>query len=131
MRRGSRNFMPKRSGADRSSADRSRAARRDLARAGLLPVSMAISVIACAGAPAAFAANFACTWNDGTASWTTAGDWSGCNSTFPNNGSGNTYDVTVSSGDPTLTTAVTIGSVVINGSGQWDLAGPSGSATLT
>ena len=92
---------------------------------------MTISVIACAGAPAAYAANFTCTWNDGTASWTTAGDWSGCNGTFPNNGSGNTYDVTVSSGDPTLTTALTIGSVAINGSGRWDLTGPGGSATLT
>jgi hypothetical protein len=101
------------------------------ARAGLLPAWMTISVFACAGAPAAYAANFACTWNDGTANWTTAADWSGCNSTTPNNVGGNTYDVTVSSGDPTLTTAISIGSVTINGPGQWDLAGSSASATLT
>jgi hypothetical protein len=92
---------------------------------------MTISVFACAGAPAAYAANFACAWNDGTANWTTTADWSGCNSTFPNNVGGNTYDATVSSGDPTLTTAITIGSVTINGPGQWDLAGSSASATLT
>src|SRR3984893_18056548 len=109
------------------------AARRRFARAGagLLPAWMTISVFACAGAPAAYAANFACAWNDGTANWTTTADWSGCNSTFPNNVGGNTYDATVSSGDPTLTTAVTIGSVTINGPGQWDLAGTSASATLT
>jgi len=47
---------------------------------------MTIFVFVCAGAPAAYAANFACTWNDGTANWTAAVDWSTCNSAFPNNG---------------------------------------------
>ena len=29
-------------------------------------------------------------------------DWSNCNSTFPNNGGGNTFDATISQGNPTL-----------------------------
>jgi hypothetical protein len=90
-----------------------------------------IVALACAGAPAAYATNFTCSWNNGTANWATSADWSSCNGTFPDNVSGNTYDATISNGDPTLTTAVTIGSVVVNSPGQWNLAGPSGSATLT
>ena len=106
---------------------------RDLrrTRARYIPAWVAIVALACAGAPAAYATNFTCSWNNGTANWATSADWSSCNGTFPDNVSGNTYDATISSGDPTLTTAVTIGSVVVNSPGQWDLAGPSGSATLT
>jgi hypothetical protein len=60
-----------------------------------------------------------------------AADWSSCNGTDPNNVGGNTYDVTISTGDPTLTTAVTIGSVTINSPGAWTLTGSGASATLT
>jgi hypothetical protein len=50
--------------------------------------------LVCAGFRAAEAANFTCSWNDATANWTTVADWSNCNATFPNNGSGNTFDAT-------------------------------------
>jgi hypothetical protein len=79
---------------------------------------------------AAEAANFTCSWNDATASWTTAADWSNCNGTFPNNGSGNAFDATIAQGNPTLTTTITIGSVTITSPGAWSTAG-AGSATLT
>ncbi len=85
----------------------------------------------CVGIPAAEAANFTCSWNDATANWTTVAGWSNCNSTFPNNGAGNTYNATISTGDPTLTTAITIESVTINSPGAWSLSGSGASATLT
>ena len=69
--------------------------------AAFLPFSIAIFAL-CALAPAANAVNFTCSWNDATANWTVAADWSNCNGTFPNNGGGNTYDVTISDGNPTL-----------------------------
>jgi hypothetical protein len=81
--------------------------------------------------PAAEAANFTCSWNDATANWTTVADWSTCNSTFPNNGAGNTYDATISTGDPTLTTAITIGSVTITSPGAWTLTGSGAAANLS
>ena len=74
--------------------------------------------------------NFTCSWNDATANWTTVADWSSCNSTFPNNGAGNTFDATIATGDPTLTSAITIGSVTVNSPGAWSITG-TGSATLT
>jgi hypothetical protein len=86
--------------------------------------------LVCGGLSAAEAANFTCSWNDASANWTTAADWSNCNSTFPNNGGGNTYNATISTGDPTLTTAITIGSVTINSPGTWSTTG-TGAATLT
>jgi hypothetical protein len=97
----------------------------------LLGASIATFGLNWAGAPAADAANFTCLWNDATANWTTAADWSSCNSTFPNNGAGNSYNATISTGDPTLTTAVTIGSVTINSPGTWTLTGSGASAALT
>jgi hypothetical protein len=97
----------------------------------LLGASIAIFGLACASAPAADAANFTCSWNDATANWTTVADWSSCNGTDPNNVGGNTYDVIISQGDPTLTSAVTIGSVTINSPGAWTVTGASASATLT
>jgi hypothetical protein len=87
--------------------------------------------LTCAGTFNAQAANFTCSWNDATANWTTVADWSNCNGTDPNNVGGNTYDVTISQGDPTLTTAVTIGSVTVNSPGAWTLSGPGANATLT
>jgi fibronectin-binding autotransporter adhesin len=99
--------------------------------------SVAAFSLICAGIPAAEAANFTCSWNDATASWTTVADWSNCNGTFPNNGSGNTFDATIAQGNPTLTTTITIGSdptkdtVTINNPGAWTLTGPSASATLS
>ena len=93
--------------------------------------SLAVFVFLCAGAPAAHAANFTCTWTDASDNWTTTGDWSGCNGTFPNNGGGNTFDATISTGDPTLTTAVNVGSVTINSLGAWTVTGAGASATLS
>ena len=51
--------------------------------------------------------------------------------TDPNNGGGNTYDATTATGDPTLTTAIMIGSVTITSPGAWTLSGSSASAVLT
>src|SRR5205807_1139409 len=61
---------------------------------------------------------------------TTVADWSTCNGTFPNNGSGNTFDATIAQGNPTLTTTITIGSVTISSPGIWSITG-AGAATLT
>ena len=91
----------------------------------------------CSGALSlgAHAANFTCSWNDATADWATAADWSNCNSAFPNNDGGNTYDVTIAQGNPTLSSSVlpsgiTIGSVTISDPGAWSITG-AGSATVT
>jgi len=88
-------------------------------------------VLICAGTPIAHATNFTCSWNDATANWTTVADWSNCNGTDPNNVGGNTYDVVISTGDPTLTTTITIGSVTINSPGVWSLSGSGAAATMT
>jgi hypothetical protein len=96
-----------------------------------LGASIASFCLACAGPFAAQATNFTCSWNDATANWTTAADWSTCNGTDPNNVGGNTYDAIISTGNPTLTTAVTLGSVTINSPGAWTLSGSGASATLT
>jgi DNA-binding CsgD family transcriptional regulator len=96
-----------------------------------LGASIASFGLLCAAIPVVDAANFTCSWNDATANWTTAADWSNCNSTFPNNGAGSTYDATISTGDPTLTTTITIGSVTITGPGAWTVTGGGASATLT
>src|ERR1700758_2163148 len=87
--------------------------------------------LVCASLPAAEAANFTCSWNDATANWTTAADWSSCNGTDPNNGGGNTFDATTPTGDPTLTTAVTAGNITVNSPGAWTATGAGASATLT
>jgi hypothetical protein len=94
-----------------------------------LPFSIAIFAL-CALAPAANAANFTCSWNDATANWAVAADWSNCNATFPNNGGGNTYDATIAQGNPTLTTSITIGSVSISSPGVWGIDS-TGFATAT
>ncbi len=59
--------------------------------------------------PAA-AANFTCSFTQAVNSdWTTAGNWSGCNGLYPNDGGGNTYDVSlVSGGTATLSTVAPI-----------------------
>jgi subtilase-type serine protease len=93
-----------------------------------LPAWMAISAFACAGAPAAYAANFSCQSTGG--SWTTAGDWTGCNGTFPDNGGGNTYDATVTSGSSTLTSAVTVGNVTIDSGASWFTSASGSTITL-
>src|SRR6516225_1479846 len=105
--------------------------RRNTFRRGPLGASIATLGLTCAGTFNAQAANFTCSWNDATANWTTVADWSNCNGTDPNNVGGNTYDVTISTGDPTLTTAVTIGSVTINSPGAWTLSGSGAAAALT
>src|SRR5271154_7291558 len=81
-----------------------------------------------AGAPAAHATLFSCQSTGGN--WTTAGNWSSCNSTFPNNGGGNTYDATITSGTSIQNAAVTVGNVTVS-SGVWALTGTSAQATLT
>src|SRR5262245_60953103 len=95
--------------------------RRMSVRAATLAASAIFTV--CASVPAAEATNFTCSWNDATANWTTVADWSNCNSTFPNNGGGNTYDATIAQGNPTLTTTITIGSATITSPGAWILSG--------
>src|SRR5271169_6013770 len=109
------------------------AAARCITRSSIASLSASLAVFAflCAGAPAARAANFSCTWTDAGDNWTTTSDWSGCNGTFPNNGGGNTFDATISTGDPTLTTAVNVGSVTINSLGAWTVTGAGASATLS
>ena len=88
---------------------------------GLSRASLGALGLICAGGPAADAANFTCSWNDATANWTTVADWSNCNSTFPNNGGGNTFDATIAQGNPTLTTHHSpIGSVTITSPGAWE-----------
>jgi hypothetical protein len=54
--------------------------------AASLPASVLIAAIVSIAAPAAYAANFTCSWNDATANRTMAADWSNCNGTFLNNG---------------------------------------------
>jgi hypothetical protein len=117
----------------RTLIDLSTAAARCLTRArtASLPVALAVFAFLCAGAPAGRAANFSCTWTDASDNWTTTGDWFGCNGAFPNNGGGNTFDATISTGDPTLTTAVNVGSVTINSLGAWTVTGAGASATLS
>ena len=105
--------------------------RRNTFLRGPRGASIATLGLTCAGTFNAQAANFTCSWNDATANWTTVADWSNCNGTDPNNVGGNTYDVTISQGDPTLTTAVTIGSVTVNSPGAWTITGAGASATLT
>ena len=70
-------------------------------------------------APGAQAANFSCSWTDAGDNWTTTADWSNCNGAFPDNGSGNTYDATISTGSPTLTSAISIGNVIVDSGGTW------------
>ncbi|MGH7031342.1 MAG: beta strand repeat-containing protein, partial [Stellaceae bacterium] len=84
-----------------------------------------------AAAPGAHAANFSCGWTDAGDNWTTAGDWSGCNGASPNNGGGNTYDATISTGSPSLTSAISIGNVTVNSSGAWYVRGANAAATLS
>lgn len=105
--------------------------RRNTFLRGLLGASIATFGLTCAGTFNAQAANFTCSWNYATANWTTAADWSNCNGTDPNNSGGNTYDVIISTGDPTLTTSITSGSVTINSPGAWSLSGSGANATLT
>ena len=62
-------------------------------------------------APKPASAQVACA-PDATGEWTTAGAWSSCNSTYPNNGGGNTYDATVS-GSNTVTLTGTDGAITI------------------
>src|SRR5208282_4040209 len=88
-----------------------------------LGASIATFGLLCAAAPVVEAANFTCSWNDAAANWATVVDWSTCNSTFPNNVGGNTYDATISQGGPTLTTAITIGNVTVNSGGTLGLSG--------
>jgi hypothetical protein len=93
-----------------------------------------------AAAPAAQGADFNCSWTapftqppPASDNWNNAANWSACNGTVPNNAAGNTYDATISAGNPQLTTGITIGNVAITGASdlsEWDLLGGA-AATLT
>ena len=80
----------------------------------------------------AFATIYSCTWvtTTGTTSWFTSASWSTCNSTSPNNSSGNTYDAAIAaSGTYTITVSspVTIGLLTLDATG----ATLSSSSTIT
>src|ERR1700746_2762917 len=99
-------------------------------RSGLSAAASIFFGLICAEGPAG-AANSTCSWNDATANWTVAADWSNCNSTFPNNGGGNTYDVVISQGIPTISSGVnphiiTVGSVTITNTGTLHIDTTSG-----
>ena len=83
------------------------------------------------GSPGAQAQNFSCTTTGGN--WTTATDWTSCNSTFPNDGqpsASDTYDATVTSGASTLSAAVTVGNVTIDAGTDWLASAPGDTLTL-
>ena len=105
--------------------------RRNTFLRGPLGASIATLGLTCAGTFKAQAANFTCSWNDATANWTTVADWSNCNGTDPNNVGGNTYDVTISTGDPTLTNRGYNRVCDDQQPGAWTLSGPGANATLT
>jgi len=63
-------------------------------------------------------AQYNCTWNTGSGTWERAENWSNCNSTYPNNGGGNTYTATIDNSSAVVTTgatAVTIDSLTVGG----------------
>ncbi|MBL8697482.1 MAG: hypothetical protein JNK67_03880, partial [Alphaproteobacteria bacterium] len=66
------------------------------------------------------AANFVCDWTSATSStWNIAGNWSACNSTFPNNGA-DTFDARILVDGVytvTLSTNVTVNSLVLDATG--------------
>jgi fibronectin-binding autotransporter adhesin len=93
--------------------------------------SLVFAGLCWAATPTANAANFTCSWNDGTANWSTAADWLNCNGTIPNNGGGDTYDAAIPSGTPQLSTAITIGNATVSTPAGWQLNGSSAAATLT
>src|SRR5580658_3413360 len=91
-----------------------------------------LALLMCLLSPgAALAATFNCNWTTGASgTWTTAGDWSSCNSTDPNNGGGNIYNATISVGGSytvTLATPVTLGTLTLDNGG----ATLANSSTLT
>ena len=61
-------------------------------------------------------AQTAVSWNGGSGNWNTASDWSG--GVVPNNGGGNTYNVTISNNNPnvTLNLGVTISDLTLGSS---------------
>jgi hypothetical protein len=72
------------------------------------------------------------TWNGGTGNWSNATDWSP--NQVPNNGGGNTYDVTIDSGgsdNVTLDENATISSLTLGGVGSGNDSMLRGSGTLT
>jgi PEP-CTERM motif len=90
-------------------------------RIALTALLAALAVPAFTGV--AGAGTFACTWTDAGANWTTAADWSNCNSTFPNNTSPNIYNPLIPTGDPLLTTSVAVGSALLKTTGGLALNG--------
>lgn len=71
----------------------------------------------------AAAGTFTCTWTDTGANWTTAADWSNCNSTFPNSTTTNTYNAVIPTGDPLLNSSVTVGTALLETGGGIALSG--------
>src|SRR3989344_7867716 len=62
-------------------------------------------------------AQYNCTWNTGSGTWETAGNWNNCNGTYPANGA-DTYTATIDNASAAVTTgatAVTIDSLTVGG----------------
>jgi hypothetical protein len=95
------------------------------------PLTILAALAASAFPTATLAQTFSCTWNNTAGgSWTTAGNWTACNSTAPNNAGGNTYDAVIGVEGPytvTLTSPVTIGTLTFDAFG----ATLANSSTLT
>ncbi|MBV8120489.1 MAG: hypothetical protein JO081_11210, partial [Alphaproteobacteria bacterium] len=93
------------------------------------PLAAVLALSWLAAAPMAQATNFICDTTGGN--WTAAADWTNCNGTFPNNGGGNTYDATITSGTSTLNSAVTVANVTVNSSGDWTASASGSTIGLT
>src|SRR5437016_11378572 len=71
-----------------------------------------------ASASSTFAANVTSTWNANSANWGVASNWTNVPNVaqFPNNGNGGlTYDVTISSGTPSLNLNIAIQALNMSG----------------
>ncbi|MGH8150474.1 MAG: hypothetical protein ACRETB_10955, partial [Steroidobacteraceae bacterium] len=67
----------------------------------------------------ALATNYSCVWAATTGNaWTTPANWTSCNSTDPDNGSGNTFDATIGDGGTSVlsSASITVGNISISGS---------------
>src|SRR5271170_6016629 len=84
----------------------------------LAPRSVLLAPVLFLLASPAVQAQFSCTGGgNNSGNWTTASSWTNCNGTYPNNGQpsgSDTYDATVTNGDSTLSSAVTVDNVTID-----------------
>ena len=97
------------------------------------PIALAVALAAGVSPRAAAAANFTCSFTGAvTSDWITAGNWAGCNHAYPNDGGGNTYDVSVTAGPTaTLSTgpAITVGNGTVTNSTLNVVSGANASFT--